>query len=47
MTEIPCTVELEQNDVKFMKLLGSGNFGQVHKAIVGGCVVAVKSLKGE
>ncbi|XP_015760263.1 PREDICTED: proto-oncogene tyrosine-protein kinase receptor Ret-like [Acropora digitifera] len=37
--------ELERNDIKFIRLLGSGNFGEVYKAVVSDCIVAVKSLK--
>ncbi|XP_067049582.1 ephrin type-A receptor 3-like isoform X2 [Acropora muricata] len=44
MTDTP-DLELERNEIKFMKLLGSGNFGEVYKAIVNDCIVAVKSLK--
>ena len=39
--------EVERNDIKFVRLLGSGNFGEVFKATVGNDTVAVKSLKGE
>ena len=39
--------ELERDDIKFVKLLGSGNFGEVFKATMGNDTVAVKSLKGE
>ena len=46
MTDTP-DLELERNEIKFMKLLGSGNFGEVYKAIVNDCIVAVKSLKGK
>ena len=39
--------ELERDDIKFVKLLGSGNFGEVFKATMGNGTVAVKSLKGD
>ena len=39
--------ELERNDIKFVRLLGSGNFGEVFKATMDNDTVAVKSLKGE
>ena len=39
--------ELERNDIKFVRLLGSGNFGEIFKATLGNDTVAVKSLKGE
>ena len=38
--------ELKRDDVKFERLLGSGNFGEVYKAKMGNDKVAVKSLKG-
>ncbi|XP_068753386.1 ephrin type-A receptor 7-like isoform X3 [Montipora capricornis] len=40
----PC-IELERNKIKYIKLLGSGNFGEVYKAIFDDTAVAVKSLK--
>ena len=46
MTDTP-NLELERNEIKFIRLLGSGNFGEVYKAIVNDCIVAVKSLKGK
>ena len=39
--------ELKRDDIKFERLLGSGNFGEVYKATLGKDIVAVKSLKGE
>ena len=40
--------KLDRDQIAFVRLLGSGNFGQVSKAIYGASqsVVAVKSLKG-
>ena len=38
--------ELKRDDVKFERLLGSGNFGEVYKGKMGNNKVAVKSLKG-
>ncbi len=38
--------ELDRDQITVVRLLGSGNFGQVSKAIYGGLDVAVKSLKG-
>ena len=39
--------ELERDNINFVRLLGSGNFGEVYKANMGHVTVAVKSLKGE
>ena len=39
--------ELERNDIRFERLLGSGNFGEVYKATMGNNTVAVKCLKGK
>ncbi|KAK2547907.1 Tyrosine-protein kinase receptor Tie-2 [Acropora cervicornis] len=44
MTDTP-NLELERNEIKFIRLLGSSNFGELYKAIVNDCAVAVKSLK--
>ena len=38
--------ELKRDDIKFERLLGRGNFGEVYKATIGNDKVAVKSLKG-
>jgi len=38
--------ELERNDIRFERLLGRGNFGEVYKATMGLETVAVKCLKG-
>ena len=46
MTDTP-NLELERNEIKFIRLLGSSNFGELYKAIVNDCAVAVKSLKGK
>ena len=42
-------VELDREQIKLIRLLGTGNFGQVSKAIYGPLQlqVAVKSLKGK
>ena len=39
--------ELKRDEVKFERLLGSGNFGEVYKATMGNDKVAVKYLKGK
>ena len=39
--------ELKRDDVALKRLLGSGNFGEVYKAIMGNDTVAVKSLKSK
>ena len=39
--------ELKRDDVKFERLLGSGNFGEVYKATISNDKVAVKYLKGK
>ena len=39
--------ELERNDIRFERLLGSGNFGEVYKATMVNKTVAVKCLKGK
>ena len=39
--------ELKRDDVKFERLVGSGNFGEVFKATIDNNTVAVKSLKGK
>lgn len=39
--------ELKRDDVKFERLLGRGNFGEVYKATMGNDKVAVKYLKGK
>ena len=44
--DIP-SFELEREDISFERLLGSGNFGEVYKAVIGNNSVAVKSLKGK
>ncbi|XP_073248000.1 ephrin type-A receptor 7-like [Porites lutea] len=38
--------ELKRDDIKFERLVGSGNFGEVFKATIDNNTVAVKSLKG-
>ncbi len=38
--------ELDRDQITVVRLLGTGNFGQVSKANYGRLVVAVKSLKG-
>ena len=38
--------ELKRDDIKFERLLGRGNFGEVYKATIGNDKVAVKYLKG-
>ena len=37
--------ELERNEIRFERLLGSGNFSEVYKAIMGNKTVAVKYVK--
>ena len=39
--------ELKRDDIRFVRLLGSGNFGEVFKATMSNETVAVKCLKGE
>ena len=39
--------ELKRDDIKFERLVGSGNFGEVFKATIDNNTVAVKSLKGK
>ena len=39
--------ELKRDDIKFERLVGSGNFGEVFKASIDNNTVAVKSLKGK
>ena len=39
--------ELKRDDIKFERLVGSGNFGEVFKATIDNNIVAVKSLKGK
>ena len=38
--------ELKRQKIEIERLLGSGNFGEVHKATLDNDTVAVKSLKG-
>ncbi|CAH3172696.1 unnamed protein product, partial [Porites evermanni] len=38
--------ELKRDDIKFERLVGSGNFGEVFKATIDNNTAAVKSLKG-
>ena len=45
INDIP-SFELKRDDIEFIRLLGSGNFGEVFKANIGHVTVAVKSLKG-
>ena len=46
ISDIP-SFEMERGNIEFVRLLGSGNFGEVFKATMGHVTVAVKSLKGE
>ena len=46
ISDIP-SFELERDDIEFLRLLGSGNFGEVFRATMGHVTVAVKSLKGK
>ena len=39
--------ELKRDDIRFLRLLGSGTFGEVFKATIGNKTVAVKCLKGK
>ena len=39
--------EPKRDDIKFERLVGSGNFGEVFKATIDNNTVAVKSLKGK